>query len=92
MEAESGADFHVGEDGFFDYVFLVRAEADADVERSFERDRNRASRHLEVLAFRCEPHVGVLAALFDAHASGRGDIRLDLVRERALRVAILKRS
>ena len=70
----------------------MRADSDAHIKRALERNSQPSPRHLEFSAGLGQRHVNVVSALRDAQASGRGNVRLNLVRDGAFLVTELERG
>ena len=85
-------DLDVGEDGLLDDVVVVRANAEADIERLGQPDPERTARRLQRFAFAGYGHEDVIAALLDLNAARPLHVRLNLARRAAFDFAVLQRG
>ena len=86
----SGHQVNVRKDRFLNNIFIMRADADSEIERSLERNPQPSACHVQILAVTSKRHVDVIATFCDSQPPGRGNIRLDLTGVRAPFVAELK--
>jgi hypothetical protein len=93
-EIRSGAslvvEFDFTEGGGFEAFVVVRADAEADVERLLEGEAKTSAGGIERLAFGGDGHGDVLAALFEAEPFRGFSAGLDFVCASACGGAILK--
>ena len=83
----------MGEDGFLDFVDVVRAEADADVEGLLEMELDAGADLVERgVGRRGEIQGEGVAAFFETKALGSGAIQLDALGDSAGIAAILERG
>ena len=87
----NGRQLDVGKNGLFNGLIVVRANAEADIKIGFDWNLQISAGGFQFPAHGCDPHGNVIAAFFQPHANRRGDIRLDFVRHRAVRFAVLQR-
>src|SRR5262245_7017655 len=85
-------DLDVREKSLLDDVVVVRADAEADIERLGQLDPERAARRLQRLPFAGDGHEDVIAALLDLNAARRLHVRLNLARRAALYFTVLQRG
>src|SRR5262245_45203746 len=82
----------IGKNRLLADIVVMRADAEADIERLCNPNAERAARRLDLLAFTRDGHPDIIAALLDLDAARPPDVRLNFARRPALDVAILKRS
>ncbi len=83
-------EFDMGERRPLDHILVVRADADADIERAGHRHLGGSSRRFQLAIVARDEGVEIIAAFLDAHRFGRGDVGLHLVHDAAGRVAKLQ--
>ncbi len=87
-----GLEHDVGEDGFLDCVFVVRADADADVEVADEGEPCGSASGVQFAVRSGDEGVEEVATLLDANGLWRGDIGFDFVGVYAGSIAVLERG
>src|SRR6266508_4085849 len=85
-------DLDVREKSLLDDVVVVRADAEADIERLGQFDPERAARRLQRFSFAGDGHEDVIAAFLDLNAARRLHVRLNLARRAALYFSVLQRG
>src|SRR5262245_24945391 len=85
-------DLDVRKKSLLDDVVVVRADAEADIERLGQFDPERAARRLQRFVFAGDRHEDVIAAFLDLNAARRLHVRLNLARRAALYFSVLQRG